>query len=110
MLFHTGAVGIVNTSNKAEGAVSERCQREWIGGADEEVPLLAAVEALGVPQGTTRVAFIGTDGYRREVALAALRADKTAILVTAPDGSRRVVFPDRPLSFWIKDLDRIETR
>jgi hypothetical protein len=42
--------------------------------------------------------------------LAALRADSTAILVTDPDGTRRVVFPHRPLSFWIKNLERIETR
>ena len=90
--------------------MSERCQREWISGQGEEVPLLAAVEAVGLPDGATRIAFISTDGYRREVALAALRADTPAILVTAPDGSRRVVFPDRPLSFWIKNLDRIEAR
>jgi hypothetical protein len=44
------------------------------------------------------------------VALAALRADRTAILITDPDGTRRVVFPDRPLSFWIKDFERIEAR
>jgi hypothetical protein len=91
--------------------MSERCQREWVSGeGGEETPLLAAVEAIGLPEGATRVAFIGTDGYRREVALAALRNDSTAILVTNPDGTRRVVFPNRPLSFWIKNLDRIETR
>lgn len=90
--------------------MSERCRREWIGGAGVETPLLAAVEASGLPPGATRVAFVGADGYRREVALAALRADPTAILVTDPDGTRRVVFPNRPLSFWIKDLDRIEAR
>lgn len=90
--------------------MGERCVRAWTGGAGVETPLLAAIEALGLPAGTTRVAFIGADGYRREVALAALRADRTAILVTDPDGTRRVVFPDRPLSFWVKDLDRIETR
>ena len=90
--------------------MSERCVREWAGGEGEETPLLVAVEAMGLPEGATRVAFIGTDGYRREVALAALHADSTAILVTAPDGNRRVVFPNRPLSFWIKNLDRIEAR
>lgn len=90
--------------------MSERCQREWISGQGEEEPLLAAVEAVGLPDGATRVTFISTDGYQREVALPALRADNTAILVTAPDGSRRVVFPNRPLSFWIKNLDRIEAR
>ena len=90
--------------------MSNHCQRQWTGGAGEETPLLAAVEALGLPAGVTRVAFIGTDGYQREVALAALRADSTAILVTSLDGTRRVVFPDRPLSFWIKNLDRVEWR
>ena len=90
--------------------MSERHPREWTGGVGDETPLLAAVEAVGLPEGATRVAFIGADGYRREVALAALRTDSTAILVTDSDGTRRVVFPSRPLSFWIKNLERIETR
>lgn len=80
--------------------MSERCERPWGGGAGVETPLAVALEAIGIPDGATRVVFIGADGYRREVALAAIRAD----------GSRRVVLPDRKPSFWIKDLAQIEAR
>lgn len=76
--------------------MSKRILREWTGGGGAEIPLLAAIAALGFPEDTKRVALIA--------------ADDTALLVTAPDGSRRVVFPKRPIRFWIKNLARIEAR
>lgn len=90
--------------------MSERCDRPWESTGDVETPVLETLGALGIPDGATRVAFISADGYRREVALAALRADPTVIIITAADGRRRVVFPRRKPSFWVKDVVSIELR
>jgi hypothetical protein len=90
--------------------MSKRILRAWTGGGGAEIPLLAAIAALSFPEDTKRVALIAVDAYQREVSLAALCADGTGLLVTAPDGSRRVACPKRPISFWIKNLARIEAR
>jgi len=84
--------------------------RPWVGPREGTTPLVALIAALAPPADATQVILIGDDGYRQELSLAAVRDATAALVVTASDGTRRVIFPDGRPRQWVKGLVGIEVR
>lgn len=91
-------------------AVGPCAPRPWAGPREGAITLVSLIAALAPSADATALVLIGDDGYRQELSLAAVRDAANALVVTAPDGTRRVIFPGERPRQWVKGLVSIEVR